>query len=447
MKFLDKYNFFSKSQFGFRSGKSTDQALHKFCNEIWDGINGKNISMALFIDITKAFDTVDHKILLRKLYDCGFRGSTFNWFKSYLTGRSQSVKIGQSHSEPKSLSLGVPQGSVLGPILFLIYINSIFSLPLKSKITGFADDMACTYQAKSMFELSCYLNSDLEILRHWFKSHKLVISVKTKLMLFNPFGANINFFDHSFTFHSACCKKFSVHNDTCSESLDYNLFNNDECCSSSCFVIEFVKTYKYLGITIDDQLNWNSHIKDVKLYLRSCTRLLFILKPLCSQKLLKMIYYGLCHSKIGYGILCWGSTSNENLSKILIVQKHLVRLIKGCNRFEPSFPLFCSLNILPVRHLYYFNTLKLFFSNSFQLSHRNFSTYGLRSNSNLSVNIPRHRFTKFLSTFKFLSPRLYNTLPRELKLLLPTKSSFKKIKLWLLSYNHDDLKNLLQVIV
>ena len=122
---------------------------------------------------------VDHKILLNKLYKCGFRGFCLKWFSSYLSGRSQTVKIAASLGENRALKVGVPQGSVLGPVLFLVYVNSIFSISLKGSPTAFADDLACYYSETSLIDLFSSINHDVELLRYWFGSHKLIVSKKT----------------------------------------------------------------------------------------------------------------------------------------------------------------------------------------------------------------------------------------------------------------------------
>jgi hypothetical protein len=148
LNFLNRNNFFSGLQFGFREGKSTEDAFLKVVTEIYDGVNSGNKTAAMFIDIKKAFDSVDHVILLKKLHKVGFRGKTFELFQSYLNNRKQFVVIGNKQSDFRLVDLGVPQGSVLGPILFLIYFNSLLHQKFKGNLTAFADDVAITYKVK-----------------------------------------------------------------------------------------------------------------------------------------------------------------------------------------------------------------------------------------------------------------------------------------------------------
>ena len=185
LSYLEKIAFFSSKQYGFRAGKSTEDALLTHCCHIYESIDQKKYTAALYIDIKKAFDTVDHGILLNKLEKAGFRDFMLDWFASYLKNRKQKVKIGYFFSDTSTINIGVPQGSVLGPILFLVYINSIFSLNLRGKVCGFADDIACVYSSTTILDLISDINHDLELFRHWFGIHKLVISNKTRVMFFN----------------------------------------------------------------------------------------------------------------------------------------------------------------------------------------------------------------------------------------------------------------------
>ena len=140
--------------------------------------------VGLFLDLTKAFDCVDHKLLIKKLYGCGVRGFVLDWLNSFLSGREQKVLINKFLSGPSKIDIGVQQGSVLGPVLFIIYINSIFNLPLKGKIFCYADDIAIVYSSPNRELIKDAIYHDLQFLQSWLISHNLYLSKKSKAMAF-----------------------------------------------------------------------------------------------------------------------------------------------------------------------------------------------------------------------------------------------------------------------
>ena len=185
IKFLDKSSFFSPLQFGFRVGLSTEHALNTFCNHIFNAINEKKHTVGLFLDFQKAFDMVNHSILIQELKAAGFRSFILDWFESYLFNRKQIVKYRNVFSDYKNVSIGVPQGSVLGPTLFLIYLNSIFDLEISGKIVAFADDIAICYSSNSLQTIENYIENDFELLSNWFSAFNMILSIKTKGILFD----------------------------------------------------------------------------------------------------------------------------------------------------------------------------------------------------------------------------------------------------------------------
>ena len=182
-KLLDKNNIYSL-QFGFRQHYSTSYALLNLTEVIVKALDDGNFACGIFVELHKAFDTVDHSILLSKLCHYGIRGLTNKWFESYLANRKQFVSISDFASSTSSIASGVPQGSVLGPLLFLLYINDLHVAIKHCKVNHFADDTNLLIISKSLKRLNKLLNSDLKNLTNWLNTNKISLNVsKTELII------------------------------------------------------------------------------------------------------------------------------------------------------------------------------------------------------------------------------------------------------------------------
>ena len=195
-KFLSDSNSIYDLQFGFRQGHSTIHALTSLTEQIRKGLDSNKYVGGVFIDLQKAFDTVDHKVLLGKLEHYGIRGVANDLFKSYLNNRRQFVSIKGFNSEEKVMEYGVPQGSVLGPLLFLIYINDIHNALKHSTTRLFADDTNFLTENSSLDGLQKNLNSDLRNLSTWLKANKISLNAsKTELIIFRHPSKIVNYCD------------------------------------------------------------------------------------------------------------------------------------------------------------------------------------------------------------------------------------------------------------
>lgn len=414
--FLNKHNMLSNHQHGFTKGKSTESALIEFLDEVHSNLNQKRCVAAVFIDIKRAFDMVDHKLLLVKLQSIGFRGIALNWFESYLNNRSFIVKIGNSYSDPVGVEYGVPQGSVLGPLLFLIYIDSLFSIKLKGKLTAFADDVALTYCGSSSSTVANIINSDMKVLRCWFDAHSLLLSEKTKVMYFKILGDPYHSYIPEIFYHIQNC----------------DLIN----CSSFCIQIEPVTSFKYLGFNLDCNLNWKIHCHKIKEQLNSALRAIYLLRKFCPSHVLLNFYYSCVESRLGYGLPCWGGVYFNTIEPLYILQKHILRVIFFKHRGDHTWPIFVECNILPLQHLFIFRVLKLFYSRSGHRLLRLIAAYDIRGNYLTLFTIPRYTTEIFRKYYLVSAPTFFNRLPIYIRLIFNSKMFMKSLKGWLME-NRD----------
>ena len=215
----------------FRKNRSTVNAITELVCHITNAIENKQNTLSVFLDLSKAFDTINHNILLHKLAFYGVRGLALNWFQSYLTDRKQYVLYNNVQSQTLDITCGVPQGSVLGPLLFLIYVNDIANCLTHSKLIYFADDTTVFLSSKCINDLYKNMNSDLDDLTNWFKANRLALNVnKSNCMLFQPNGN-----------HNTLGNTLNIGVDP----IEHKLY------------------CKFMGIFIDNQLRWNNHLSHI----------------------------------------------------------------------------------------------------------------------------------------------------------------------------------------
>ena len=308
--------------------------------QIKESIDSGKFGCGIFIDLKKAFDTVNHDILLKKLEHYGIRGSMLKWFESYLKGRKQYVFYNGATSSIQEITCGVPQGSVLGPLLFLLYINDLPNISDKLQFFLFADDTNIYYESKHLKELEKTVNSELKKLTLWLNVNRLALNVsKTNFVIFRS------------------PKKIPDHNVTL-------LMNK---CA-----LEQKDHVKYLGVLVDQHLSWKYQIKNVALKISRGIGILAKIKPLLKDNLVKCIYYSLVYSHLSYGIEAWGSAAKSNLNKLNVLQHKATRILSGVQYFqvygqEPgplpsSEPLYKNLEILKFEDIFKLNVAKFVYS-------------------------------------------------------------------------------------
>jgi hypothetical protein len=285
-------------------------------NEITKSIERSEFSIGVFIDLSKAFDTMNHAILFSKLEHYGIRGVTLNWFIDYLSNRQQYVSYNNSTSALKNIDCGVPQGSILGPILFLIYINDIVHSSNVLRFILFVDDTNLFCSNKSFTDLINVVNSELIKVCAWFRANKLSLNAtKTNYICF---GSR---------------RKYIVSDPNVVVTIDG-------------VKIEKVSHTKFLGVFIDERLNWKYHTSQVSLKICKSLGVLNRAKNVLSQKLLLTLYSTMIHPYLVYCNIVWGGASEISLHKLICLQKRALRIITNSPFRAASGPLFSRLSIL-----------------------------------------------------------------------------------------------------
>ncbi len=252
--YLETNNILSEEQYGFRENRTITDVLFNVNKDIHDAISKDDKIMLVFLDIKKAFDSIDRDKLIIKLEAIGVRGNALSWFTSYLDGRRQCVSMYGVNSDLLPVNYGVVQGSTLGPILFLIYINNISKLRLNGKLFLFADDTLIFLRGKSWNEVRIAAMHDLMYLKTWFDQNILSLNVSKTKYLPISLRSRTDFNLNDIIIHMC------------------NNYHNFNC---NCESIEKVTSYKYLGVTFDSRLNWSQHIESLK---KSCVNIFLPLK-------------------------------------------------------------------------------------------------------------------------------------------------------------------------
>jgi exonuclease III len=435
--YLDRYKILNNRQFGFRKHHSTIHAMINLLDTCLDGLNERLTVGGIFLDISKAFDSVDHSILLAKLENYGIRGIVLQWFKSYLCERELFVSVNGTSSVKYLLEYGVPQGSVLGPILFLLYINDVVASSEQFIFSMFADDTALILKIDRAQYDDCIRTELLNVMT-WFDANKLLLNVdKTKYLYFGPEYNTIKAL-HSIT-PDFIYKK----------SLDDNYQQPEN------------SEVKYLGVIFDNNLNFDKQIHSTAMKVSRMVGILWQCKDLPLDAKLT-IYHSLVASYLNYGILIWGSQLAKNLAgryELKHVPNHLKKLNTAHNKVIRAItrskkynketrvvthtaPLLKQLKLLSLNDVYYLQ-LALFAFDCLRSTNLPslFDDYftsreGVHSNrsSVYDLFIPRVNLDSVLSSIKIASSYMWNTLPHDIKSVNYSKNVFKsKVKSWLIN--------------
>ena len=299
--FIDENKLFFKNQSGFRSLHSTVTALLEATNDWAYNIDCSNVNAVVFLDLKKAFDTVDHETLVSKLNAYGIRHGANDWFKSYLSDRTQKSLVNGFLSEDRFISRGVPQGTILGPLLFLLYINDLPNCLNHSHPRMFADDTHLTYSAANVHDIEQKLNQDLKSVSEWLAANKLTLNTsKTEFML-------IGSRQRIRTSHS-------------SPTLTINGAP-----------IKRVDCVKSLGLNIDENLSWNKHIDKISKKIASGIGALKRMRPFVPSSTLKYIYSSVIQPHFDYCCVVWDNCSKSSADELQKLQNRAARILTFSN--------------------------------------------------------------------------------------------------------------------
>ena len=328
-EYFTQNNLFHNNQYGFRQEHSTEHAALELADRVLFDLDNKNASVAIFMDLSKAFDTLDHSILLKKLNYYGVQGVELNWFNDYLSNRSQYVELSELKSDTTVIKTGVPQGSILGPLLFLIYMNDISCCTDKFEFILYADDTTLYATITIRSNNTESLNIEIDKVNLWLAINKLSLNVsKTKYMLFHALNKDL----------TQCIP---------------NLIINGN-------IIERVSNFNFLGISFNENMSWKTHLNKLSNKLAKISGVLNRMKNILPTNIMRTLYHSMVHSHMNYGILAWGF----ECSRIVKIQKKLIRIITCAKYNAHTEPLFKAMDILKVDDLFNLNALKFYYNHS-----------------------------------------------------------------------------------
>jgi hypothetical protein len=393
---LIEHDILANEQFGFRPDSSTDKAIYKLTHEILNSLNNKLEVGGIFFDLEKAFDSLNHNILLSKMQFYGIKNVSQAFFTSYLRDRYMRVRVPSDDSSQVEVSTwervtdGVPQGSVLGPLLFLLYINDLPKILNKGNVPVlFADDTSLIVKSASVKELQDEMIAAVATAYTWFKTNLLSVNINKTHYI-----------------------QFKTKNKPTS---DMQIICNDHALLS-------VSHCKFLGIHIQDTLNWSCHINSIIPKLSSACYIMRNLKPIMLFNTLKTVYYSHFNSILSYGLPFWGNSCHS--IKIFRLQKKIIRIMTGTKKMTSCRNLFKKLGILPLASQYILALMILV--------NRNKHWFTLNSVNHAVGTRQKHNFYQPIATLTvyqkgmyYMGIKIFNNLPLCIKETLDNTKKFE----------------------
>lgn len=387
LTFINKHNIISNMQFGFMKNRGTTEALQFVSNTIYNSLDKSQPIAAAFLDLAKAFDTVDHQILIMKLSRYGIRGSPLQLIESYLENRQQRVKANEATSDYLTVQTGVPQGTILGPLLFILYINDMLTGVSDNTIISYADDTAIIVSDKTWTGVESKLNRCLDRVAKWLALNKLSLNVDKTV-----------------------CLTFGSYYDSVPE--DFNI------CVDG-VVVKRVSEHRYLGVIFDYNMKWGPHIN----YILSKTKyLVFVFYKLSKFMLtetLRMIFFAFFHSVASYGIIAWGCAYGNNLGLLQRLQYRLLKIVNKNKFFTTQNPPRIDQLHAYAALIFHYHELKQKFVNS------------TSTTRNKQLRLPKINKTIGKKMSMVTATSIYNRLPMEFKKTNLSSTWKKRLKEWI----------------
>ena len=391
--YLTCNNILHPCQSGFRCNHSTSTTLIDVTDHILSNMNEGKVTGAIFLDLKKAFDTVSHRLLLKKLHSYGITGHTLQWFESYLKNRSQAVNINSTLSDFKDINIGIPQGSILGPLLFIVFVNSLPD-SVKCKCVMYADDTTLLTSSSDPVTLEFELKQNLDMVANWFKSNQLTLNIKkTKLMMFGTWQ-NLSKFKNI--------------------SLTYD--DND---------IEIVDKFKYLGVVFDPHLSWSEHVNHMSSNISKRIGVIRRIKHYLPCSTVNLLAKAMVFPLFDYCSPVWSNFTANHHNHLQILQNKLARVLLHADIRTTIDKMMEDLNWVKLdcrwNHQLLIVTFKclkemapVYLSSCFTFTH---SAHGrtTRSQCSNTLVVPPWNITAGKRTFHYRAASLWNRLPVDVR--------------------------------
>ena len=385
--YLDQNEILHNKQFGFRKGYSTSMAIHALTENFYESVENNEFMLGLFIDLSRAFDTISHKILLDKLQHYGIRGIAWEWIRSYLSNRKQFVIYNQCKSSMKNVNIGVPQGSILGPLLFLLYVNDLPTISSNLNYVQFADDTSIFIKGKSLVDISQTMSTEMIKVTEWLKNNMLTLNLsKTNCMVMTSRGKRYN-------------------------DKECNIIVDN-------VTIEVVTNCKFLGVVLDDKFTWKLHINHVTNKVSKGLGILLKARKILDKESLITLYNALIKPYFTYGLTIWGNTFKSHLKKLETLQKKIMRIINFSDYTAHTAPLFRKMKIMTTTQLYeYFSGIHIYKCVNHILPKLFWNDFTLSKTKRKPLNLQSKFYSKKICTIsiRFSGPKLWNKLPMKIQ--------------------------------